>query len=114
MQSKGENMDFKWKMPKNSDLTFENKVHNLACFEIVLNILRMKTKSGEEDIDDEMQALCGFALNYMFGDTDLEDEDLFSTIIQLKDKKVRKFRAGMLKGMGIPESIMESTEIGEA
>ena len=107
-------MNFEWKMPKNSDPTFEDKIHNLACFEIVLNILRMKTKAGEEDITDEMQALCGFALECMFKDIDLEDEDLFSTIMQLKDKKVHKFRTGMLKEMGVPESIMESTEIGEA
>ena len=107
-------MNFEWKMPKNSNPTFDDKVHNLACFEIVLNILRMKTKSGEEDIADEMQALCGFALDCMFGDTDLDDEDLFSAIMQLKDRKVHKFRTGMLKDMGVPESIMESTEIGEA
>ena len=107
-------MKFEWKMSKDNDITFEDKVHNLACFEIVLNILRMKTKAGDEDIDQEMQALCGFALECMFGDTDLTDEDLFETIMNLKDKKVRKFRAGLLKNMGVPESVMEATEIGEA
>ena len=107
-------MNFEWKMQKNSDPTFEDKIHNLACFEIVLNILRMKTKAGEEDITDEMQALCGFALECMFGDMDLSDEDLFDTVMSLKDKKVRKFRATLLKDMGVPESIMDSPEIGEA
>ena len=107
-------MKFEWKMLRDSDISFEDKVHNLACFEIVLNILRMKTKAEDEDISDEMQALCGFALECMFKDIDLEDEDLFSTIMQLKDRKVHKFRSKMLKDMGVPESIMESTEIGEA
>ena len=101
-------------MPKDGDTTLEDRVHNLACFEIVLNILRMKTKTGEEDISDEMQALCGFALECMFGDMDLSDEDLFDTVMSLKDKKVRKFRATLLKDMGVPESIMDSPEIGEA
>ena len=114
MQNKGEDMCFEWKMPRDGDITFDEKVHNLACFEIVLNILRMKTKAGDEDIDQEMQALCGFALECMFGDTDLSDEDLFRTIMSLKDKKVRKFRAGLLKDIGIPVSVMEAPEIGEA
>ena len=107
-------MSFEWKMPKNDEISFEDRVHNLACFEIVLNILRMKTKAGEEDIDNEMQALCGFALECMFSDTDLSEEDVFKAIMQLKDKKVRKFKTGLLKDMGVPESVMESTEIGEA
>ena len=107
-------MNFEWKMPKDGKTTFEEKVHNLACFEIVLNILRMKTKAGDENISDEMQALCGFALECMFGDMDLADEDLFKTIMGLKDKKVHKFRATLLKDAGIPESITDSPEIGEA
>jgi hypothetical protein len=107
-------MKFEWKMLRDSDISFEDKVHNLACFEIVLNILRMKTKAGDEDISDEMQALCGFALECMFGDMDLRDEDLFDTIMSLKDKKVHKFRATLLRDMGVPESIMDSPEIGEA
>jgi hypothetical protein len=107
-------MDFKWKMSRDGENTFDEKVHNLACFEIVLNILRMKTKAGEEDIEYEMQALCGFALECMFPDTDLSDGDLFGTIMQLKDKKVRKFRAGLLKDMGVPKGVMDAPEIGEA
>ena len=107
-------MNFEWKMPKEGELNFEDKVHNLACFEIVLNILRMKTKAGDEEVSDEMQALCGFALECMFGDMDLSDDDLFGTIMSLKDKKVHKFRTRLLKDMGVPESVMESTEIGEA
>ena len=107
-------MDFEWKMPRDSEPSFDEKIHNLACFEIVLNILRMKTKSGDNDIDSEMKALCGFALECMFGDTDLENEDMFSTIMKLKDKKVNKFRNTLLKDMGVPESIMDSPEIGEA
>ena len=114
MQSKGDDMSFEWKMPRHGELNFEDKVHNLACFEIVLNILRMKTKAKDEDVDQEMQALCGFALECMFGDTDLTDEDLFGTIMSLKDKKVHKFRADMLKDMGVPVSVMEAPEIGEA
>ena len=107
-------MKFEWKMSKDGDITFEDRVHNLASFEIVLNILRMKTKAGDDEISDEMQALCGFALECMFGDMDLTDEDLFETIMILKDKKVHKFRATLLKDMGVPESIMDSAEIGEA
>ena len=93
-------MNFEWKMPKDGKSTFEEKVHNLACFEIVLNIFRMKTKAGDEETSDEMQALCGFALECMFGDMDLTDEDLFKTIMGLKDKKVHKFRATLLKTWG--------------
>ena len=107
-------MDFEWKMPTDGNITFEEKVHNLACFEIVLNIFRMKSKAGDEDTSDEMQALCGFALECMFGDVDLTDNDLFETIMALKDKKVGKFRNTLLKDMGFPESIMDSPEIGEA
>ena len=50
LQIKGEDMSFEWKLEKNKKLTFEDKVHNLACFEIVVNILRMKTKAGEDDV----------------------------------------------------------------
>ena len=107
-------MNFEWKMPKDGKSTFEEKVHNLACFEIVLNIFRMKTKAGDEGTSDEMQALCGFALECMFGDMDLSDGDLFETIMSLKEKKVGKFRATLLKDMGFPEGIMDSPEIGEA
>ena len=107
-------MNFEWKRPKDGNFTFEEKVHNLACFEIVLNIFRMKTKAGDEDTSEEMQALCGFALECMFGDMDLADEDLFKTIMGLKDRKVNKFRTTLLKDVGIPASIMESPEIGEA
>ena len=114
MQSKGDKMKFEWKMSSDKDITFEDKVHNLASFEIVLNILIMKAKAGDDEVSDEMQALCGFALECMFGDMDLRDEDLFGTIMSLKDKKVHKFRATLLKDMGVPESIMDSPEIGEA
>ena len=107
-------MKFEWKMSKDGDITFEDRVHNLASFEIVLNILRMKTKAGEDDILDEIQALCGFALECMFKDSDLNDGDLFEAIMSLKDKKVRKFRAGILKDMGMPEEMMNASEIGEA
>ena len=107
-------MNFEWKMPKDGNNTLDEKVHNLACFEIVLNIFRMKASAGDEDTSDEMQALCGFALECMFGDMDLTDEDLFKTIMGLKDKKVHKFRTTLLKDVGIPASIMESPEIGEA
>ena len=107
-------MNFEWKMPKDGNSTFDEKVHNLACFEIVLNIFRMKTKAGDEETSDEMRALCGFALECMFGDMDLTDEDLFKTIMGLKDKKVHKFRTTLLKDVGIPASIMDSPEIGEA
>jgi hypothetical protein len=84
-------MNFEWKMPKDGNSTFDEKVHNLACFEIVLNIFRMKTKAGDE-----------------------ETSDLFNTIMGLKDKKVSKFRTTLLKDIGLPESIMDSPEIGEA
>ena len=106
-------MNFEWKMPKNKKQTFNDKIHNLACFEIVLNIFRMKSSSGK-DVDDELDALCGFAFECMFGDIDRKDRELFMSIMDLKDKKVEKFRAKLLKSMGIPGNIMDSPEIGEA
>ena len=56
-------MNFEWKMPKDSKTTFEEKVHNLACFEIVLNIFRMKARAGDEDTSDEMQAFVALRLS---------------------------------------------------
>ena len=106
-------MNFKWKQPKDKKLGFADKIHNLACFEIVLNILIMKTKT-EEKVGEEMQALCGFALECMFGDEDLSDDKLFDSIMDLKDEKVDRFRSKLLKDMGIPQSVMEAPEIGEA
>ena len=107
-------MNFEWKMPKDGKTTFEEKVHNLACFEIVLNILRMKAMANDEDINEEMQALCGFALECMFGDTDLEDDDMFNNIMQIKDKKVNEFRATLLEDMGAPAEEIVAHGIGEA
>ena len=106
-------MDFEWRVEKDKKLTFEDRVHNLACFEIVLNILRMKTKSEDEDIEEEMQALCGFALDCMFKDINIDD-DMFDSIMELKDKTVNKFKANMLKKTGIPREVMGAPEIGEA
>ena len=106
-------MSFEWKLEKGKELTFEDKVHNLACFEVVVNILRMKTKSGENDVSEEMQALCGFALDCMFRDIHIDD-DLFDSIMKLKDKTVDKFKTNMLKKAGIPREVMEAPEIGEA
>ena len=106
-------MNFEWKLEKNKDLTFEDRVHNLACFEIVVNILRMKTKSGEDDVSEEIQALCGFALDCMFKDTHIDD-DMFNSIMKLKDKTVDKFKDNMLKKTGIPKEVMDAPEIGEA
>ena len=107
-------MNFEWKIEKGKEPTFDERVHNLACFEIVLNILRMKTKAGENNIEGEMQALCGFALECMFKDTNLEDDDMFDTIMQLKDRKVNKFRAKLLKDTGVPHDAIMANEIGEA
>ena len=106
-------MSFEWKLEKDKELTFEDKVHNLACFEIVVNILRMKTKSGENDVSEEIQALCGFALDCMFKDSHI-DEELFSNIMKLKDKTVHRFKADILKKSGIPKEVIEAPEIGEA
>ena len=106
-------MSFEWKLEKGKKLTFEDKVHNLACFEVVVNILRMKTKSGENDVSEEMQALCGFALDCMFKDINIDD-DMFDSIMALKDKTVNKFKANMLKKPGIPVEVMDAPEIGEA
>ena len=106
-------MSFEWKLEKGKKLTFEDKVHNLACFEVVVNILRMKTKAGDNNVSEEMQALCGFALDCMFKDTHIDD-DLFNSIMRLKDKTVDKFKDNMLKKTGIPREIMEAPEIGEA
>ena len=106
-------MNFEWKMEKGKELSFEDRVHNLACFEIVLNILRMKAVN-DDDISDEIRALCGFALECMFGEKDLEDEELFESIMTLKDKNVNNFRASALKQMGIPKEMVSANEIGEA
>ena len=106
-------MNFEWKLEKNKELTFEDKVHNLACFEIVVNILRMKTKAGEDDVSEEIQALCGFALDCMFKENVIDDE-LFSSIMKLKDKTVHNFKASIFKKAGIPKEVIEAPEIGEA
>ena len=106
-------MNFEWKLEKNKELSFEDKVHNLACFEIVVNILRMKTKAGEDDVGDEMQALCGFALDCMFKDIPIDD-DMFESIMKLKDKAVYDVRSKLLRASGIPREVMEAPEIGEA
>ena len=107
-------MNFEWKLEKNKKLTFEDKVHNLACFEIVLNILRMKTKAGEPDVSEEIQALCFFALECMFKEDDLDNIEFFKTIMSLKEKKVTIFKDNILKGMGIPKEMANTNEIGEA
>ena len=107
-------MNFEWKMNEDKEPTFDDKVHNLACFEIVLNILRMKAQAGDDDTGEEVQALCAFALECMFGDIDLSDEDFFDSIMKLKDKKVNKFRSSLLKDIGIPGDIIHTSEIGEA
>ena len=106
-------MSFEWKLEKGKELTFEDKVHNLACFEVVVNILRMKTKTGENDVSEEIKALCGFALDCMFKDTNIDD-DMFDSIMDLKDKTVNKFKTDMLKKTGIPREVMDAPEIGEA
>ena len=107
-------MNFEWKLERDKKLTFDDKVHNLACFEVVVNILRMKTKAGDNDVSEEIQALCGFALDCMFKDSDISDDDLFNAIMALKDKKVHSFRTKLLKGMGVPSGVIEASEIGEA
>ena len=106
-------MSFEWKLERGKELTFEDRVHNLACFEVVVNILRMKTKTGEHDVSEEMQALCGFALDCMFKDI-IIDDDLFESIMELKDKAVYDVRSKMLKASGIPEGMLDSPNIGEA
>jgi len=106
-------MSFEWKLEKGKELTFEDKVHNLTCFEIVINILRMKTKTGDDDVSEEIRALCGFALDCMFKDNHIDD-DLFDSIMKLKDKTVDKFKDNILKDTGIPREAIEAPEIGEA
>ena len=73
----------------------------------------MKTKAGDDDVGDEMQALCGFALECMFKDI-LIDDDMFESIMELKDKAVYDVRSKLLRASGIPEGIMEAPKIGEA
>ena len=107
-------MEFKWIVEKDKKLTFKDRVHNLACFEIVLNILRMKTQAGEDDVSDEIEALCSFALEASFKDEDLGDGKLFDRIIRLKDKTVNTFRSSILKQADIPEEMAGANEIGEA
>ena len=106
-------MNFEWKLEKNKELSFEDRVHNLACFEIVVNILRMKTRAGDDDVSEEIRALCGFALDCMFKDNHIDD-DLFDSIMKLKDKTVDKFKDNILKDTGIPREAIEAPEIGEA
>ena len=106
-------MKFIWKVPKNGKPKFKDKIHNIACFEVVLNILRMKCKT-DNDVSEEVQALCGFALNCMFDDKDLDDENMFDAIMDLKDKQVTEFRNSILKEMGAPEDSIENPQIGEA
>ena len=107
-------MEFKWKINNNIKKTsFDNKIHNLACFEVVLNILKMKCKA-KDSTDEEVQALCNFALNCMFDKKDLNDEHEFDSIMVFKDAKVTKIRNKLLKEMGVPESIMDNPQIGEA
>lgn len=103
-------MKFEWKLEKGKKLTFEDKVHNIACFEIVLNILHMKTKAGE-DVSEEIQALCFFALECMFKDNDLGKDDLFEAVMKLKKKEVDNFRS---RALGIPKEMLNTREIGEA
>ena len=74
----------------------------------------MKAQAGDDDTGEEVQALCAFALECMFGDIDLSDEDFFDSIMKLKDKKVNKFRSSLLKDIGIPGDIIHTSEIGEA
>ena len=107
-------MKFEWKIEKDKELTFEDRVHNLACFEVVLNILIMKTKTGEQDLTGEMQALCGFALECMFKGSGLDDDELFDSIMLLKNSTVHKFRDNILKGMGIPKDALMPGDVGEA
>tara|TARA_Y100000310_G_scaffold241642_1_gene245679 strand:- start:1123 stop:1446 length:324 start_codon:yes stop_codon:yes gene_type:complete len=107
-------MKFEWKLDKDKELTFDDKIHNLACFEIVLNILRMKVISGEKNTNEEVQALCGFAMEAMFHDTDLSEEDMLDTIIKNKDKMVKDFKKSIQKECGIPDEINHGSEIGEA
>ena len=106
-------MNFTWKIIKGKKGQFEDKIHNLACFEVVLNIMRMKINSNE-DVSEEMEALCGFALECMFGDSDLSDKNVFTNIMKLKDKKVNKFRDKLLKDIGVPKEVMDAPAIGEA
>lgn len=106
-------MNFEWKLERNKELSFEDRVHNLACFEIVINILRMKTKAGDSDVSGEMQALCGFALDCMFKDITIDD-DMFESIMELKDKAVHAVRSKILKSSGISEGILDGPSIGEA
>ena len=87
-------MNFEWKLEKNKELSFEDKVHNLACFEIVVNILRMKTKAGDNNVSEEIKALCGFALDCMFKDTHIDD-DMFDDIL-LRIEKTENDVEGLL------------------
>jgi len=105
-------MKFEWKLRKKSKLTFNDKIHNLACFETVLNIMRMRIKSDLETFE-EMEALCGFALECMFGDS-VQDDKLFNKVMDLKDEKVNKFKSKLLQEMGVPGDVMHAPEIGEA
>ena len=107
-------MDFEWQLKKDADLTFDDKVQNLACFEIVLNILRMKSSAKDMDVAEEVQALCSFALDCMFDTEELKDDVLFEAIMKLKNNKVSKFRAKMLKDLGMPSDTINANEIGEA
>ena len=65
-----------------------------------------RTKQGKEDFAE-------FSKKNMFKDI-IIDDDLFDSIMALKDKAVYNVRAKLLKASGIPREIMEAPKIGEA
>ena len=75
---------------------------------------KMKHKKVEKNTNEEVQALCGFAMEAMFHDTDLSEEDILETIIKNKDKMVSDFKRSIQKECGIPDEITHGSEIGEA
>jgi len=107
-------MEFKWKIDKNKKMKMEDKINNLAFFEVVLNILIMKATSGNEDIQPEVNALCGFAMGSMFNEDKEMEEGVHESIVEMKNVAVAKFKKSLFSDLGIPNDIATSGGPGEA
>lgn len=107
-------MKFQWKIDKNKKMKMKDKINNLAFFEVVLNILIMKATNGNEDIQPEVNALCGFAMGSMFNDGKEMEEGEHESIVEMKNVAVAKFKKSLFNDLGIPNDIVASGGAGEA
>lgn len=65
--------------------TDDDRIHNLALFEIFITIINNKAGCS---IEDEAQALCAFAMGCMY--PDMQDTDEFKRILFKKDQEIEK------------------------